>query len=63
MSDEKILSDLEELSGGKLKLSEGTQLNEVAEILSSLNRRKRPGKSSNNQRGRQNYKRRNNNYQ
>jgi len=64
VSDEKIFSDLEELSGGKLKLAEGTQLNEVAEILSSVKRRKRPGKSSNsNPRGRQNYKRRNNNYQ
>ena len=46
VEDEKIFGDLEIISQGKLKCSEGFKLNDTEEILASNNRRRKPAKFS-----------------
>jgi len=46
VEDEKIFSDLEIISKGKLKCGEGIKLNDTQEILASNNRRRKPAKFS-----------------
>jgi hypothetical protein len=46
VEDEKIFGDLETISQGKLKCSEGFKLNDTQEILAANNRRRKPAKFS-----------------
>jgi len=59
VSDQMILNQLDELSGGKLKLKEGDQLIATGEILSAkhTSKKKKNNQRKDNNRGKRNYSR------
>ncbi len=62
VADEKIINDLTELSGGKLKLDPNTVLTDTSEILAANKRKKKSTRSSNSKSRNSNSRRRGGRY-